>query len=1468
MNVDEIKKSTAAAEDLSPVKRALLEIRDLRERLSHVQAASREPVAIVGIGIRTPGGVSSLEEFGELLWSGTDAITKIPPDRWNADDWYDEDQQAPGKMYTREGGFLANVDAFDAAFFGIAPVEAASMDPQQRLVLELAWEALESAGHAPGSLAGDRTGIYLGIANGDYGRALFAHPELIDPYFSQGNAFSVASGRLAYLLGVHGPAMSIDTACSSSLVAVHLACQALRSGECDRALAGGVNLILTPEVNVNFSKAGMMARDGRCKTFDAAADGYVRGEGGAMVVLRRLRDAQADGDNILAVIRGSAVNQDGRSNGLTAPNGPAQEAVIRAALRAADLRPSQIGYAEAHGTGTSLGDPIEVNALGAVLAEGRDAADPVLLGSVKTNIGHLEAAAGIVGLAKAVLALQRGEIPPHLHFSKPNPFIDWASLPVAVAVKRQAWSPRDGVRRAGVSSFGFSGTNAHVLLEQAPVAATAAASACPLQMLVISANDAKALEALVDRHLARLQLLGPDAVALADYCRTASAGRSHLAHRVSVQSAAASGMTLALSAWRRGEAAESVVAGVAAARTPRVAFLFPGQGPQYLGMGRELYAVSPAFRAAFEECAAALDPLLPTTLAEVVFGSDSQLLDQTQFAQPAMFAIEVALAALWRTWGIEPAAVMGHSFGEYAAACVAGALSGADGARMVDARPRLTQALPPGGSMAVLEADGDAVLEAIRSSGRTDVTVAAFNGTSNTVISGARESVDVVAAQFAARGARIKALRVSKAFHSPLVDPVLDEFQAEVAQIGFTAPALTLVSSLTGKPAGAGQLGESRYWRDHLRQPVQFAEAMRSLAQLGITHFIELSPQPVLLGMGAELVADAQWLPSLREGQGAWQVTFDSLQHLYVSGLQPAWASIPDEQPRRRMSLPTYPFQRQRHWHEAVGRPHVAPLPASQRWARVVRALGDQADRGPLDLNAGSYPAKWDCLARLTLAHAVFTLREAGLFARASERHDLDGVLAHACIKPTYRHLVQRWLDHMVHAGLLQKDGSAFVASAPLADPQMARLWSQAQALFTDNQPLFDYVRHCGALVGKVLRGEESPLETLFPGGSPDLARGLYERSATMRYINGLAAAVFGTLGDLVPAGRTLRVMEVGAGTGGTTSALLPTLDAERTSYLFTDVSELFLDRARERFADYGFVDYGLYDLERSPKQQGYAPGSFDVIVSANCVHASTDLRRALQDLRSMLAPGGLLVLVESTVHMAWFDMTTGLIEGWQHFADDLRDDNPLLPPDVWTQALRDAGFAEAVSAPGDASVAHHLGQHVIVARVPGEAAAELAISARSQDRAVAASAGQASVADAGNALREQLQAALPDERIDLLRDFVRAQVVRILKLGGEQMPDRHARLMDLGFDSLMAVQLRNQLAKGVGLPRALPATLMFDQPTIEAIAAYLLGQLGETAAATQPARAVAEATPRVDELAVSQMSDSDIEKLLMERDS
>ena len=1326
--------------ELSPIKRALLQIRELRARVASLEARRPDTIAIVGMSVRTPGGVRDVAGFADLLWSGTDAISEVPADRWSMDEWFDESADAPGKMYTRFGGFVDNVDRFDAEFFGIAPVEAASMAPEQRLALELAWEALENAGHAPTSLAGTRTGVYLGIANADYGRALLSRPELIDPYFSSGNAYSVAAGRIAYFLGLQGPAVAIDTACSSSLVALHLACQGLRNGDCDMALAGGVNLILTPEINVNFSKAGMMSRDGRCRTFDAGAAGYVRGEGGGLIVLRRLSDAIADGDRVLAIVRGTAVNQDGRSNGLTAPNGPSQERVIRDALRAADLAPSAVGYVETHGTGTSLGDPIEVNALGTVLAEGRDASSPVVIGSVKTNIGHLEAAAGVAGVIKAVLALDRAEIPPHLHFETPNPHIDWDNLPVVVPTRAVPFPEVNGRRVAAVSSFGFSGTNAHVILEaasgsSAPTESPAnALLARPLQLLALSARDAQALRTTAERYrdVLRAWKDGPEGT-LEDLCATANSGRAHFAHRLTVSGEDASALAEGIDAWLNGAGHPRVVAGVASPDT-RVAFLFPGQGAQYAGMGRALYDSAPAFREAFDACAAVLDQSLPRPLHDVVFPSDGDgtLLEQTEYAQPALFAIEYALASLWRSWGVEPSAVMGHSFGEYAAACIAGVVSLDDAARIVVARGRLAAALPAGGAMAVVEASEDETRAAIASLG-ADVVVAAINAPTNTVVSGVSRAVDRIVEHFAKQSRRVKRLaRVSYASHSPLVEPMLDPFERELANVLFAAPRIRVISNLTGETADLALLGRPRYWRDHLRQPVRFAQSVRTLAAQGITHYVEASPQPVLLGMAAESVSGGTWLTSLREDQPAWNEMLWSLQHLYCAGVAVDWAGLERGRRWRRVALPTYPFQRKRHWIDAVNERRVVAAPteataidatpvgaiaetpqveaeipqssiatwpsvatlmngktrqpaartnATETWSAIVRTLDRESLRGPLDLNPGSYPAKWNLLARLTNARILATLHELGAFTRAGQRHTLDSLLAATGIVAQQRKLVGRWLDRLVSARVLARVDDAYVASGGLGT-RLAELWAEADRLFTDNRELLAYVRNCADRLTSIITGRQSALESLFPNGSFDLAVALYERSTVMRYVNSLAASTIETVQLTLPEGRTLRVLEVGGGTGGTTLSVLEALDPERTRYVFSDVSEAFFDAARQRLASYPTVELATFDLEREPSEQGYESGGFDVILAANAVHAVRDLRATLLRLRTMLAPGGALVLVESTDHFAFFDITTGLIEGWQLFEDDLRGDNPLLGAERWTEALQTAGFTTAQAWP------------------------------------------------------------------------------------------------------------------------------------------------------------------------------------------
>src|SRR5947209_2461411 len=754
---------------LTPEKRALL-----ARRLSASGEANKllgaEPIAITGLSCRFPGGANSPEAFWRLLRDGVDAIAEVPGDRWDADAFYDPDMMAVGKISSRWGGFLDDVEHFDADFFGITPREAVSMDPQQRLLLEVAWEALEDAGQAADRLAGSRTGVFVGISSSDYSLLQYIDPNRIDGYTASGTGCSIAANRLSYLFDLRGPSMAVDTACSSSLVAVHLACQSLRARETNLALAGGVMLMLAPLSSIAFSRMGTMAPNGRCKTFDASADGYVRGEGCGVVVLKRLSDALSDGDHIRAFILGSAVNQDGRTTRLTAPSLVSQELVIRDALENAGVEPSQVGYVEAHGTGTALGDPIEVEALARAFARpGEPRAGRCLLGAVKSNIGHLEAAAGIAGLIKVVLSAQRGEVPANLHFRELNPHISLEETPFAIPTKLQPWPSKNGRRLAGISSFGAGGTNAHVVLEEAPALSSSlkpeqngssadaatetaeagegstsaqgadVATALRVHLLPLSARSPEALRALAARYLEYLGADDSTLPELRDLCYTAGARRSHHQHRLCVVADSYGQLRERLSAHVAGE---SSVPGLFAGsrptgRRPKVAFVFTGQGAQWPGMGRELFEAEPVFGHQLGECVEALRPhldwepldlLLADPRDEEAVSEAAQRLRLTSVAQPLLFAMQVSLATLWRSWGVEPEAVVGHSMGEVAAAQVCGALSLEDAGRVICLRGRVMEEARGLGAMTAIELSAAEVEAAVREPGATGVGVAAANG--------------------------------------------------------------------------------------------------------------------------------------------------------------------------------------------------------------------------------------------------------------------------------------------------------------------------------------------------------------------------------------------------------------------------------------------------------------------------------------------------------------------------------------------------------------------------------------------------------------------------------------------------------------------------------------------------------------------------------------------------------------------
>jgi acyl transferase domain-containing protein len=1383
-------------------------------------------------------------------------------------------------MCTRHGGFIDTVDRFDAAFFGIAPREAETMDPQQRLLLETTWHALEDAGIAADTLAGSRTGVFIGLANNDHGRALLADRNHVDTHVSTGNAASVAGGRLSYVLGAVGPNMTVDTACSSSLVALHLAVQSLRRGECDLALVGGVNLILTPEVHISFSRGRMLARDGRCKTFDAQADGYVRSEGCVVVVLRRAGDLRP-GERARALVRGSAINQDGRSGGLTAPNGPAQEAVIAAALADARTAATEVGYVEAHGTGTPLGDPIEVHALAAALGARREADAPLMIGSIKTNIGHLEAAAGLAGLLKVVLAFEHEQIPAHLNFEHPSPQIDWASCP-QLRVPRQLtpWTPIAGRRVAGLSSFGFSGTNAHVILEQAAPSASQTTSVpfVPQRpaVLTLSARDDAALAELaaaMAQRVADPRCATDSAVAI--LAARANTARAHLTRRLSVRAPNAAALRERLRAAAAGHAAEGVVRSTRPiASEPRVAFLFSGGGAQSVDMAMQLDRCSRVFRDKLDEAASILDPLLGRPLRELIRapGEHDAPIHQTRYGQPALVAVEIALAALWRSWGITPAAVLGHSLGEYAAAHVAGVLNLHDALRIVVERTRQVDALQEPGAMAVVFEPAARVAEHIAARA-SSVSIGAYNGPEQVVVSGRAQEVEALVRDAEARGVRVARLRVAYASHSALMEPALERFERAIADVRHAPPRVTWISNVSGGVADPALASGARYWRDHLRQPVRFDAGVRTLHGLGITHFVEIGPHPVLLGMAAAcLPADAgTWLPSLQRDADDWSVMLESLQTLYAAGATVDWSAFEAGVPQVAVDLPLYPFQRRRYW--ALASPEADGETAAHAWRSMTTALEQEADRAPIGTALDGHAARWAVLADLTRAHATTVLRAAGLFAQAGASHTAAEVAVRLGAPANYRHLLARWLQGLADAGTLHTDGrERYTCSAPLPDPGLEQVTAEARRALADNQPLLDYVLHCGRLLGSVLRGQTSPLETLFPDGEFTLADGLYRRSSTMRYVNGLAAAAVRALVAARPGAR-LSVLEAGAGTGGTTAAVLAALPADALrQYLFTDVSSFFFERARAEFGQRcgQALACATLDLDGDLAAQGLAGQQFDLVLASNAVHAARDLRGALARLRALTAPGGTLLLIESTTHLAWFDISTGLIEGWQHFADDgLRRDHPLLDAPTWLRLLREAGFEAAQAWPRDDSPAAEIGQHVLLARAGGVRPAQPG-TPLAADVAIGTSGPSAPAAQPDpQALRRRLEHALPSERLDLLCDVVRERVMQAMKLAPDQAPSRDQRLKDLGFDSLMAVQMRNRLGADLGLDKPLPATLMFDHPTIDALARYLEQRLGQPPASAPerhtPADRAAGSAP-LGAAEVAALSDAQIEALLAVR--
>ncbi len=1392
-----MKKEENSSNELSPLQRSVVVIEKLKAKLKKQEYSMTEPIAIIGMGCRFPGEANDPRQFWQLLSNGIDAITEVPERGWDIDKYYDPDPETPGKMYTCLGGFIEQVEQFDPQFFRISPREALSIDPQHRLLLEVSWEAFEYAGIIPERLNSSSIGVFVGITINEYGKiGQHLSNTNLDNYAITGLPLNVAAGRIAYTFGLTGPCMSIDTACSSSLVAIHQACQSLRQKECKMALAGGVNLILLPDSMILTSKAKMLSVDGRCKTFDATADGMSRGEGCGMLLLKCLSDAQADGDNILAVIRGSAINHDGPSSGLTVPNGFSQEKVIRQALKMAKLEPSDISYIEAHGTGTPLGDPIELRSLARVFGKDDSREQPLNVGSVKTNLSHLETAAGVSGLIKTVLQLQHQQIVPHLHLKNPTTEFNWEDTPLVVPTELTSWEVKKGSRIAGINSFGASGTNAHIILEEAPTQIKGNtpqdSQERPCHIFTLSGKTATALEELASRYKNHLEEY-PE-LELADICYTANTGRGHFDYRLAAIASNQQELLQKLSNFGTKEEVAGLFEGVLSNNTssPKIAFLFTGQGSQYLNMGQQLYQQAPVFRQAIDECDQILISILEYSLLSIIYPKDekdSSLLDQTSYLQPALFAIEYALVQLWQSWGIKPHVVMGHSVGEYVAATVAGVFSLEDGLRIIATRGQLMQQLSSGGEMVAVMASEEQVQLLINKLGLANyvVSIAAINGPESVVISGKSEVIKTLCNSLESQEIKTKQLQVSHAFHSPLMEPMLAEFELVANQLTYNQPQIQIISNVTGQKADKS-ISSAQYWVTHIRQPVRFAQGMNSLLSNGYEVFLEIGPKPILLGMGRQCIKEdvGLWLASMRPGVDEWQQMLLSLGQLYVRGVKPDWSGFDGDYTRQKIVLPTYPFQRQSYWIETTTdqlqnnslgvsnnkTTQIVDLLNQGNTKKIAQELEKVGELSPteieilpkilellvnqhqeqLDISSLSdwlYELKWHfqgrfgnqldakCLLRpaqieqevnknltelisvenlevyekiltyleeLSVEYVIQAFKQMGWVYEIGDSFSTDSIAKNLGIIPTHKRLLNRLLEILAEEGFLDSTSEEWrvlkildEVNPGLKNQSLLSQYPQAQAELTLGH-------RCAESLGNVMRGALNPVEVLFPSGDFTTAAQLYAESPTAKVMNALVEQSVIKALEQLPPDRGVRFLEIGAGTGSTASYVLPHLPSHQTQYMFSDIGSLFIAKAQEKFQDYSFVSYQTLDIEVEPTSQGLKEGQFDVIIAANVLHATTRMSETMANVRKLLAPGGILVLLEGTTRYRWIDLIFGLLEGWWKYEDlELRPNHSLLTRPKWKQLLSETGFSEVVCLPDTSKVPKVLSEQAVIVATTAE---------------------------------------------------------------------------------------------------------------------------------------------------------------------
>lgn len=1516
-------------------RRMLIAMREMRAKLDTLEKNQTEPIAIVGMGCRFPGGADNPQAFWQLLQDQVDAIAPVPPERWEMHQYYDPNPQTPGKMYTGQGGFLQQpLTTFAAEFFGISAQEAQRMNPQQLLLMEVVWEALEYAGVASEQLRGSQTGFFVGISTNEFDQQLQrVAPIDLDTNTILGNNQSITVGRIAFLLGLQGPTFQLDAACASSLLAVHLACQSLRDRECDLALSGGVNLILSPTASVQLCKIGALSPDGRCKTFDASADGYGRGEGCGIVVLKRLSDAIADRDNILALIRGSAVNHNGASSGLTTPNPQAQQSLMQKALVNAKVDPLHVSYIEAQGTGTRLGDAMEIGALAKVYGKNRPLDQPLLVGSAKTNIGHLEAAAGVAALIKVVLQLQHQEIPAHLHLQEFNTQVPWDKLPIAVPTSHQPW--RQEQRLAGVSAFGFSGTNVHLIVEAAPQSDSdpSVSTERPLQLLTLSAKTPLALKQLCDRY--RQQLSGDRQLTLENICFTANTGRSNFPHRLGIVAATVAELHQKLSAFTSTTAVTGVYTGeVTQTSRPKVVFVFGDQTSQRVGVAQQLYQTNPTFRGILDQCDEILRTHFDNSLIESLYPQDNQSTSPvpTAHTQAALFAVDYALAQVWRSWGVQPSAVIGQGVGDYVAACVAGVFSLEDGLKLIVTRDRLMSAI-------------------------------------------LREEEQV-------------------ADQLPMVsmESMLGEVEQILHQLSYSAPQITILTNAT-LPVTPAQLATPEYWRERLLHPEQLTPILERLQEKPYHIGVVIEPESQLLTMVRQSPWSQPylWLPSLDPRQSNWQTLLDSLAQLYVRGVSVDWLGFDRDYRRHKVVLPTYPFERPSHavvsptsqtgrnvldanlgitsyrnhpllaqrlhiagiqpicfqsqvsqhqpaylkdyrvYNQAIAPPSLyiemalaaaqdiyqsehlilqdlvieqamvlpdyqpltvqviltpettngytvqlfshspaetaaeptwirhacakvlcaepAPptnsrdlsglqtlcpqavnvknhyqscqqhpinygssfqaiahlwqgarkalaqiqlpsaelaqadeyilhpilleasfqefctaftkdgeietyLPVGLKRLRVYRRSGSKiwshiqinstakagdpkticadldlmgedgeiiAEIEELFLKPANYsdilgdmpqhfPVKsptqiaqelqhqcselmlqpqlinyWELLEHLeslSIDYILNALAEMNWEVQRGQEFTTTELSQHLGIVNQHQRLFSRLLAMLAEVGILEQNHHQLQV---IQTPQTTDLQAKYNDLLTQ-YPLIQIelklLHRCGTSLEQILRGTLNPLQLLFPEGDTTTAE-LYEKSPELKVMNTLVQQAVLSVLEESPPTTHVKLLEIGAGTGGTTSYVLPHLNPQQTEYIFTDIALLLMNQAQDKFKEYSFVSYKTLNIERDPSTQGFRQNDYDLIIAANVLHATKDLRQTLKHIKQLLATPGLLILLEGTRRQRWLDLIFGLTPGWWRFTDqDLRADHALLSRNSWHNLLLESGFSEVVVLP------------------------------------------------------------------------------------------------------------------------------------------------------------------------------------------